>query len=237
MRTGLMALIIAFSTLSARASELIYDKFTPLVQYRHTNSDNDLAQKFLVEIEKVPDPIQKLLEERDGKIVIFDGFLTTNPEFYKIKDQIPPGWSNNYTFSDLTAGYHISSKTVFLGIYRPKYEMKDPSLHEYGHCFDFIIGEYLYHKPLSKIHTIPDIIKKEPFDYHYLNRPREYIANSFELFYRGEETRKSLKENQPTIHKFLSDIESTIIKKTNAKKQQTKVYNQYPMRGIRIFRR
>lgn len=240
MRKWYIALAFASFIIPVRASELTYDKFSPSIEYRHTTSDNETARKFLAEIEKIPDHIQQLIEERGGKIVFFNGSLTDNPEFHKHKGKHPPGWDTKYIWNDFSAGYSLPTKTVFLGVHRTKYEMRDPSLHEYGHCFDFVIGEYLYNTPISKIPAISDIIQREPFNYSYLNRPREYIANSFEQFYRGEETKKSLKENQPVIHKFLSNIESRII---NAQKIQTKTSSQnYTrrnnyQRGFRLFRR
>ena len=48
-------------------------------------------------------------------------------------------------------------------------------------------------------------------DFNYFNNPREYIANSFDMYYRSDETRERLRLKNPGIFKLLSEVESNIL--------------------------
>ena len=121
----------------------------------------------------------------------------------------PISWQayNSYTFDDLIAIYDISSKDIFLGVVGNYQGLWDPSLHEYGHAYDFIIGEYFFGQRLSRTQTVLNAIKDEPFSWSFFSSPIEYVANSFDLFYDSSETREELRVNQPMMYNLLEDIE------------------------------
>lgn len=163
------------------------------------------------QIEKVPDKVQELISKQGCEIVFFKGPITDNPEWVKHRGENPTGWFSEYTWDDLNAGYKEDVKKVFFGVDKSVIEMEDPSLHEYGHAFDYIVGKYFYGKRFSKIDDFLKVMEGEPFDFNYFNNPREYIANSFDMYYRSDETRERLRLKNPGIFKLLSEVESNIL--------------------------
>ena len=188
-------------------NKISFNKYTPKIEYRNGATKTDKKAKFyLSQIEKVPDQIQKIIENEGGKIVFFNGPLTYNPEMNLMKGIRPQNWKH-HTYDDLSACHDPASQLSFLGINGNYFGEGDHSLHEYSHNYDYQIGWHFFSKPLSKTKKVLKAIIKEPFKEEYYNHPQEYIANSIEKFYHSTKTRKILKKNNPTIHKILSSLE------------------------------
>ena len=194
---------------------LTYDKFVPPVEYRNgVNPQDPRVLKHMAEIEKVPDQIQRLIADKGGYIVFFNGPLTEQPEMQHCKGQQTPNWPDGTTWDAMIGCYN--DKIVFLGIdgnyigYRDIsiHEYGNISLHEYGHSIDEVIGQMIFGMPLSLTPIAEKILKEnKKLREFYKGIPEEFIAFAVNEFYQSPYKRDSLIDYSLDSARLIKGIE------------------------------
>jgi hypothetical protein len=163
----------------------------------------------LDKLNRVPLNLQEIIGKEELEVIFFNGPLTANPEI-KRTEYILNYYDEDTNWSKIYGIYYPYSRKIFIGIkgnYYPRhFSIKGTFLHELGHGFDHIIGEYFYHKQISKLKKVRNAIEEEPFYDEYYHIPKEYVANSVKLFYYDSHSKGILRKKHPTIFGILDDI-------------------------------
>jgi len=188
--------------------------YNGLIRYECRNGlgiNNPKVISHLHELDLIPLKLQEVIVAGGLDIIFFNGQLTDNWELRKSKGKKPRGWEKGDIWDKVPGG--VAGVRVYIGINGDYYwtpEGKDNIfLHEFGHGFDKIVGKRFYHKPISREPIIRQAVKEEPFKgdgEDYFHYPLEYVAESVDWFYSNYHSRRKLRENQPTIFEFLSEI-------------------------------
>ncbi|MGD9276890.1 MAG: hypothetical protein PVJ67_06995 [Candidatus Pacearchaeota archaeon] len=188
-------------------SSLLESEFI-ICEYRNgTQPDNVKVQEYLQQLERVPLGLQEIIANEGSYIVFFNGAITDNPEMRHVKGVRPRNW-DRYTWDNVCAAHDSSSKAILIGIEGDYVGMDDPFLHEFGHSFDDRVGEHLRSYPMSEWSEVLQALKSEPFPKSYHGHPREYVANSVDLFYRSDRTNRQLSGSNPSMFQLLRELES-----------------------------
>jgi len=181
------------------------------IKFRAGANENQVKVKNSIkELKKIPKEIHAILSEMGCCLIYFNGKITDNFEMKKYRGVTPRGWNEKYTWDNVSSAYFSERKIIFLGMDEIYVDKMEVTLHEYVHAFDSNVGLYLFGKNLSEMEVVLEAIKKEPFSEKYFENPREYIANSFDLFYSGKKSRMNLKKNHFIIYQFLFKIDKIL---------------------------
>jgi Pro-Pro endopeptidase len=181
--------------------------------------DQESIDQILGNLEKVPDAYQKIGNDFEGMIVIFDGNVTDNPSMESWKGKQIPKWKKGKTYDILPGVYSITWKEALI---KQNYSEKSHGsvnleLHEDAHLIDHALGvsigldEISSSKPFRYVHKISKA-KKDKFGssemdkYEYDYRD-EFWAEIFAKFYYSSESREKLKDDLPDTHKYFVDLE------------------------------
>jgi Pro-Pro endopeptidase len=193
-----------------------FEKFIPKTFFRNgTSLKDEKVWDYHVNIEKVPDKIQYVMEKEGAYLVYFNGAITDHPEMKHAKGKKPRGWTEGSSWDNLRGVYQNKWKSVMMGNMFSKLRdylgLEDLALHEYGHSYDSNGGNYLIGKPLSKTKIIKEAIKKRPFEKKYFKHPREFVAKIFDMYYSSKESREKLKKEHKIMYHYLKHIENLIV--------------------------
>jgi hypothetical protein len=183
---------------------LTYDEFIPSIEYRGMDANHRKVQYHIQQLERIPDQIQRIVHERGGSIVFFNGPLAKQPEI-KGKLLIDQSRRNNVPYA-----YLELQKTVMVGI-EGDYGPGTAITHEFGHAMDNLIGKEIFGINISKTEIISKLIKKyhSRLDYYY-HRPHEYVANMITDYYTSEDTRDIMKKRYRAAYDFVRIMEIII---------------------------
>lgn len=194
-----------------------------MIEYRNIKSKNKKCKRVNKNLSKVNKKVLNLLFESGLKIIISKGQITDNVEIKHYKNTHPRNYPKGMVWNFVQAMHEPIIKTIFIGINGNYYnnnkkdypQYYNPNrcviLHEIGHNYDDVIGEYFFGKSLSKLKTIKKSMKRNKFEKEYFNKnPREYVANSFDLFYRSKKDRKKLKKEHKEIWYLINFINNEL---------------------------
>jgi len=188
-------------------------------EFRNLKSTDFFSKQIMNKYLLINPKVREILKYMGLKIVVFDGRLTLNKELLTVKRVVPKNWPKDKTWSAVDGMYAVDEKIVFVSktitYYdngkKITYNGRDIFLHEVGHAIDHLIGDYLYGQDISSLREIRRLVKKEPFnDYYYDGCSSEYIANSFDLYYKSKESRNRLEEDHPGIFNIISGVEKEL---------------------------
>lgn len=188
-------------------NRLIQSEYIRCEYRRGVELGNRKVQRYLHQLGRVPPNLQETMAEEGAYIVFFNGPITENQEMVKEMGVTPINW-DMYIWNDIRAGHDPESKAILIGINGNYVGMRDPFLHEFGHSFDYWIGEHFFGEPLSETNGVKSAIETEPFFGSYFQHAPEYVANAVDCFYRNRLTKWRLKQRHAMIYQILSAIEN-----------------------------
>ena len=118
--------LVSPSKLYSEISKFTYDNFQPKIEYRNGASFEDLKEKeFKMQLEKVPDQIQRIMADSGGRLIFFKGLITDNYELRYKRGTIPEELKKkhtgkDYTWEDVNACYNIILKKFLLKFWKTK---------------------------------------------------------------------------------------------------------------------
>lgn len=191
---------------------LTYDQFTPPIEYRTGVDPNHARVRGgIEEIERVPDQLQKIIADQGGYIAFYNGPITDQPEFRYLKGKIAS--ADGTTWDVLSGGYDPSKHVGLIGVDGNYiFQREGAALHEYGHGFNQLVGNFFFRKPLSKTAEVLEAIEKRPFVESDLNIPSEFVAYSVEMNYFSIESRSIFQSQQPEIYELFQELEEKSLK-------------------------
>jgi len=175
--------------------------------------------RILSTLERVPDPLQKIVNDYGATVVIFDGVITDNESMGYWKGVQIPKWSEGKTYDILPGAYSRGYKEALV------HQKPSPGshgsvsleLHEYGHAAAYALGELVdlpevsdvpyfvsVHKDSRKYENPDGSLRMSNYGYNYRD---EFFAESFAKFYSSSETKDKLREDFPETYSFLLILE------------------------------
>ena len=170
-------------------------------EIRAVNPDTEWIELIKKDVEKIPDHIQIALNRSGGRIIIFDGSITDNPELEDYRGRILP---HRDIFYDVLDGKYLDMKAfVKQKIFRYTGTIC-VALHELGHMVDDVFGYP------SESSEFMDTLNRSNKFYEGIEEPDQIWAESFARFYYSGESNASLRNNFPKLHGYFLNFESVI---------------------------
>ena len=202
------------------------DKVKPRYELKVNKRNEKSIEKIISNLEHVPDQMQQICNDHDGKVIIFDGNVADLKYMRYLKYQKPRGWHRG-EWEDVIAAYNTLTKEVMIKqeYYKAQTSSANAELHEYGHMVDYIFGEIISEKMngmkrLSNAQKFRKIHEKyankkvlgmfdvlEPY-FKYLRD--EFFAERFAEFYYSKRTRKMLERKFPEAYEYFKSLEESI---------------------------
>ncbi|GBE20166.1 hypothetical protein BMS3Abin17_00902 [archaeon BMS3Abin17] len=238
-------------TLEQRAEVRKYssDKVIPDYILRVKDKDSKKIRKMKDILENVPDAIQKKINDFGGKVLIFEGKMTDNPELSHLK-----GTFLGYRrVEDLEATYWRKPRIAAVKlVLSGSYGGGNPVLHEYGHLGDHAFGDISESSEFRKVYEanpctssysdgLPLCNSSSVFlsrsEYAYLH---EYFATLFADYSFSDRLRAKLKKEYPEAHEFFTNFTMYYASKESRKelkKESPEVYEFYTdlEKTLRVF--
>lgn len=194
----------------------------PLCEFRDVREDDSEVLHMMGLLKNVPDAIHGMVKKYGGKIIFVKKRITEYPELKPYQGKVLEtrkriGWDK--PIDEMSAIYksryiqRVSGREELTGLIMIRIEF-DPDfppdiLHEYGHMVDDLVGEEIYHKPVSETRPFIEMFKNTQWkDYSYgAFSPRELWAEIFTSFYSSKDLRERLKINYPQHYEFIVEWE------------------------------
>lgn len=186
---------------------------TPEYRVEAEYNDTRSTKRIIKTLEKVPDPLQRMVSDYGATVVLFGGEVLDHIDSYEGTEDLRG-----------VRGVLIpSTKEVF--IHYTGHSAEDNSvsleLHEYGHAVDMALAELPgtpYTSPgffVSRSKEFSEIHKssmRNPWFSlfvmaRYERTNREFFAESFARFYYSDRTRESMKQLTPECYEFFRKME------------------------------
>ena len=159
-------------------------------------------------LDQLPPSMLVKINQQHIKLKLFEGRLTDNPTAKHLKGITPRGYVSKKTWDDVPGVG--GSKTVLVKIGASEkgngHGSVNLELHELAHSVD----RYVYDE-IRKDPMFLEIWEEErealfPGKPYFTTLPEEYFAETFAMYYLGEETRQELKNIAPNTFRFYSDL-------------------------------
>ena len=190
-----------------------------MIKLRNCYSNDFKVKNIILKLNNLDYKVINIFNKNSLEIILFTGLLTDNLELSNLKSITPRNYPSNMIWDHVDGIYKSDLKKIFIGLYGDYYlKNRDIFLHELGHAFDDIIGYNVYGHPISELLEIQNIIETEPFEDlpnqkikgYYNKHPREYVANSFDMYSNNDETNNYLKVNHNKIWNIINDTINNI---------------------------
>jgi len=189
---ALLGVLYSHAAAAQQNAEMAYE-------IRAGNPETEWIELIRKDVEKVPDRIQIALNKSGGRIIIFDGNITDNPEFESYRGRTLPNRGLPY---DVLDGKYLHRKAfVKQKVFRYTGSIC-VALHELGHMVDDVFGYP------SESSEFMDTLNRSNKFYEGIEEPDQIWAESFARFYYSSESNTGLKNNFPKLHKYFMDFES-----------------------------
>ena len=186
-------------------AKLAFSDYIPCEYRQGAGPRDELVQKCLRQLQKVPEHLQQIMASEGAYIVFFNGPMTDNREMTHLRGVTPEG---GITTWDNYRGTHCTkTKAILVGVNGPYGRFRNPFMHELGHSFDLNVGKYLLGFRLSGVNGVREGLATEPFPRPHLNRQREYLAEAFRKFYLSPKSKQELIEHHTKVYLVISEIE------------------------------
>ncbi|WP_174732927.1 anthrax toxin lethal factor-related metalloendopeptidase [Mesobacillus harenae] len=166
------------------------------------------AANMISRIDKLPDSMLEKIAHHRIQLKLFQGKLTDNPSADHLKGLIPRGYQNGTKWDEVPGVG--GSKIVLAKIGNSEKGMGHGSvnleLHELAHSVD----RYVY-DAIRDDQTFVFVWKKEskllfPGRPYFINYPEEYFAETFAMFFAGDEHTELLREAAPETYLFIKSL-------------------------------
>jgi hypothetical protein len=195
------------------SAQLDLEKTISLNYREGVNPDSFIIKKYLKGIQSIPKHMLSALTYYGAQTVFFNGPITDQKEFHWHKGMLSPA---GVSWDLIRGGYLPLVKKVFLGVrgtYRNLVKLDFIPLHEYGHCFDDLIGRFYFGQSMSNSPELLEQIRQYPFGNEAADKPKEYVAHNFVWFYGPSFYNKgdySMEEMRPELHQLFTEIDKKV---------------------------
>jgi hypothetical protein len=169
----------------------------------------DEAVKMIERISTVHPSILKRAAEKNIKLKLFVGPLTSQPGFMHLEGVKPRGYQN-ITWDQIpgAGGSKIALAKIGHSDKGSSHGSINLELHEFAHSID----KHVF-RSIRDDRKFKEIWKKEasllfPNQSYFINHPEEYFAEAFAMYYLKEETRKGLLTKAPKTYSYLKELEN-----------------------------
>jgi|SRR3989338_5501008 len=180
-----------YAPASAQGIEMLYE-------VRAQKPDAEWIQLIRNDAEKVPDRIQDALNRAGGRIVIFDGDITDNPELKEYKGMKLPNTGLSYGIID---GKYLQKKAFVRQRIERYTGSISPVLHEIGHMVDEV-----FDYP-SESESFRNAMKPVKGFYEGVKEPWQVWAEGFARYYYSPGSNADMKKKFPGLHSYFADFE------------------------------
>lgn len=189
-------------------------EITPNYEVKAKLCDQETTKKMLSELEKVPNPFQKILNDYGVRIVLFDGDIRDHLPPFEITDDLE---GRKGVFSPTTKKILVSHEGQ-----RINDQSLGRELHEYGHAIDLAIAD-LPETPYTNRtgYRVSDL--REFKNIHQIAMKRvwfklfcmvddeksseEFFAECFARYYHSAKSRELMKKLIPECYNFFKKME------------------------------
>lgn len=170
--------------------------------------DQNEAAFIITRLDQLPTSILKKINQQHIKIKLFEGKLTDNPTAKHLSGLIPRGYEGETKWDDVPGVGGTKTVLVKIGASTKGngHGSVNLELHELAHSVDrYVYNEIRYNPSFIKIW------KEErgnlfPGKSYFINLPEEYFAETFAMYFLGQETNKELKTKAPRTYKFFAAL-------------------------------
>lgn len=166
------------------------------------------AAEIISRLDKLPTSILTKIDREGVHVNLFVGKLTDNPTAKHLKGVIPRGYKNKTEWDDVPGMGGTETVLVKIGASEKGkgHGSVNLELHELAHSIDRYVYQEIRNDPVFL-----KIWKQECVDLFtgqaYFNTfPEEYFAETFAMFYLGDETREKLKQDAPKTYEFFQTL-------------------------------
>lgn len=178
--------------------------------YSINESDNEKdIDEYLKSIEKIPDQLQDIVNDHGGRVMFYEKGEKMWPASLDIDPDKCDGFFVEGTiFPCLTAG-------MFVKCAGENKSESNIALHEYGHAINSFAGKELFGKSLSEDPAVTRMFERDKprLRKHIQENAKEYVADTVELYYRTEGSKKYLKQQFPERYEWFEGIEEKAVKR------------------------
>lgn len=193
---------------------------------------NSLEKTYFNMLEKFPDCLQKILNDGGAGVVFSHGSVTAIPGLEYLKEQVPRGWPENYSFYNIRGitfepddekpfkylvALGVGENFNYIGGCKIGKKKNVLSLHEFAHPSDTILGKHFFGIDLSKFQPVLDLMKKEKIHKAYFEHPEEFVAEAFQSYYFSGAVRKEFIKDWPKMNVLIQAIEIMAYRKSKGK--------------------
>ncbi|MBS3148803.1 hypothetical protein J4219_08020 [Candidatus Woesearchaeota archaeon] len=181
------------------------------VQPVHTtrSTDESAIESTLEELERIPDNIQRI-GNNYGRIVLFAGRLTDQPEFEQHTGQ---RHETAGSWNSIDGCYNRQSRQAFISIYPPPRHSESVELHEYGHMIDQALGfesNKTSFKRIFEQYRDETIFGIQYMQLHQASRTEEFFATCFARYYHSDFSRERLQRNYPEAAEYFERLDERL---------------------------
>ncbi|MBE4910144.1 toxin [Bacillus luteolus] len=158
-----------------------------------------------------PSLLQQLISE-NITIKLFNGNLTDEPSAAHLKGTTPRGYSNKSKTWDSVPGIG-GGKMALAKIGHSEngdgHGSLNLELHELAHSIDRHVLNLIREDTIFQRIWKEEASKMFPNHDYFITYPEEYFAESFVMYYLGDDTKKELKEKAPMTYELFRQIEQS----------------------------
>lgn len=170
--------------------------------------DQQEAASIIERIDKLPPSMLTKITQQQIKVKLFEGKLTDNPTAKHLTGLIPRGYQSLTKWDDVPGVG--GSKTVLVKIGASEkgngHGSVNLELHELAHSIDRYVYDEIRNNPAFLKIWKEEVSELFPGQSYFTTLPEEYFAETFAMYFLGDDTKEVLKQKAPLTFQFYSSL-------------------------------